>query len=709
MYDQHASSGHKPDPHGDHNHRKHEHSAGETPPASGHSGHDHQEDGHASHGGHGHHSPEMFRRRFWVALILTIPVLLYSHHIQSWFRFSPPPFAGSEHLPAVLGIIIFFYGGSVFLRGAAAELGKKEPGMMTLIALAISVAFGYSLAVTLGVPGEAVYWELATLVTIMLLGHWVEMAAVQRAGAALQELAKLLPDLAQRIVDGEVEEVPVGLLEVGDVVLVRPGGQVPSDGQVMEGESEVDESMLTGESRPIAKGPDDTVIAGTVNGAGSLRVRVEKTGAATTLAGIMRLVEQAQSSRTRTQALADRAAYWLVLVAITAATVTALAWSAAGAESTFILERVVTVLIIACPHALGLAIPLVIAIATSLSAQNGLLVRDRLALEAARNINCVVFDKTGTLTRGEQALKEVFAVEPFSEEQVLSYAAAAEADSEHMIARGLLQAVKERGLNPPSASDFLALAGRGVHARVEEKDVYVGGPHILDYLEREARQTLREEVERAEQAGQSALYVIVDDEVIGLFIMTDVVRAESYEAVQALQGQGIEVMMLTGDSAGVAASVAEELGIRQYFAGVLPDEKADYVARLQDQGYRVAMVGDGVNDAPALARADVGVAIGAGTDIAVESAGIILVRNDPRDIARLVQLSHATYRKMVQNLVWAVGYNIVAIPLAAGILAPVGFILPMAVGAVVMSASTIIVALNAQLLRKLDLQTLPAK
>lgn len=658
---------------------------------------------HESHGDHGHHSPEMFRSRFWISLILTIPVLLYSHHIQMWFGFVPPQFYGAGYIPFVLGTFIFFYGGSVFIKGAVAELQSRKPGMMTLISLAISVAFLYSIMVTLGIPGEELYWELATLVTIMLLGHWLEMRAVQGASGALQELATLLPDKAHRLVNGDLEEVEIHALDPGDLVLVRPGDRVPIDGTVEQGESYINESMITGESKPVHKGEGGQVVAGTLNEDGSLRVRVEKTGKETTLAGIMHLLEEAQSSSTRSQALADRAAFWLVLLAISAAGITALAWTMAQAGATFTLERVVTVLIIACPHALGLAIPLVVAISTTLSAKNGLLVKNRLALEDARNINCVVFDKTGTLTKGEQVVASIYTVESVEENDLLRYAAAAEADSEHMIARGVLQAAEEKNLTYPEASSFKALPGRGVYAEIEDKQVYVGGPNLLEHLQLQIPQDLADLADEAEQQGQSILFVVIEGKVAGFLVMEDVVREESREAVAALNDRGIRVVMLTGDSEAVAQRAAQELGIDQYFAEVLPQYKADKIEQLQKEGYRVAMVGDGVNDAPALALADVGVAIGAGTDIAVESAGIILVRNDPRDVIRLFRLSQATYRKMIQNLGWAVGYNILAIPLAAGILAPIGFILPMAVGAIVMSASTIIVAFNAQLLRRLDL------
>ncbi len=669
---------------------------------SGHQEHDDQGD-HSGHEGHAAHSPEMFRKRFWVTLILTIPVLIYSHHIQMWLRFSPPHFPGSSYIPFVLGTVIFFYGGSVFLKGGWDEITSRRPGMMTLISLAITVAFTYSLLVTFGLPGEELYWELATLVAVMLLGHWVEMNAVQGAQGALKEMARLLPDKAWLITDSGEKEVPVSSLKTGDLILIRPGAQVPADGKVTQGETRVNEAMLTGESSPIPKKSGDQVIAGSVNQGGSLRVKVENIGEETVLAGIMRLVEQAQSSRSRAQFLADRAAFWLVLIALTAAGITALAWGITPAQGTFVMERVVTVLVAACPHALGLAIPLVIAISTYLSARNGLLVKDRLALEEARSLNCVVFDKTGTLTRGEQGVVGIYPASGHSEDRVLELAAAAEADSEHMISRGILKSAREREITIPKVSDFQALAGRGVKARLDGQDIYVGGPNLLDFLELKADPSWDKIVEEANNSGQSTVFVIEDHKIVGIILIADVIREESQEAVKALKNRGIQVVMLTGDSHGVAKKVSEELGIERYFAGVLPQHKASKIEQLQQEGYKTAMVGDGINDAPALAVADVGIAIGAGTDVAVESAGIVLVKNDPRDVVKLIHLSSATYKKMIQNLVWAAGYNVAIIPLAAGVLAPIGFILPMAVGAMVMSASTVIVALNAQLLRRLDL------
>jgi P-type Cu2+ transporter len=681
------------DPHSDHhgdNHGKGEH---RQPDDRMHSNHD--------HGDHDAHSPEVFLKRFWLVFILTVPVLAYSHHIQSWFNFHPPHFPGADHIPFILGTVIFFYGGMVFLRGGLSELQQKKPGMMTLISLAISVAFIYSLLATFGLAAEELYWELATLVAIMLLGHWLEMSSIKGASGALQELANLLPDTAWLVTaDGE-KEVPIKTLQPGDKVLIRPGSQIPVDGTVLQGESYVNEAILTGESQPVHKHPGGRVIAGTFNEDGSLRIQVDKTAGNTTLAGILRLVRDAQSSHSQTQALADRAAFWLVIIAIGTALVTALAWVSAGAGTAFVMERVVTVLIIACPHALGLAIPLVIAISTTVAAQNGLLVKDRMALEEARLINCVVFDKTGTLTSGTLGLTGIYPLEDISQDELLKLAAAAESDSEHSVSRGILAAAREKALKPLTPSSFEALPGRGVKAVIEGKDVYVGGPNLLSYLNLDEARI--EHPAAITKSGHGLIYVVVEGRVKGILALTDTVRQESKDAVRALKAQGVKVVMLTGDSAQAAKEVADELGIDQFFAGVLPEDKSGKIRQLKEEGYTVAMVGDGVNDAPALAVADVGIAIGAGTDIAVESAGIILVKNDPRDVARLLKLSRSVYGKMLQNLAWATGYNLLALPLAAGVLAPAGFILPMAVGAVVMSASTIIVAVNAQLLRRLNL------
>jgi Cu2+-exporting ATPase len=651
----------------------------------------------------------MFARPFWISLVLTLPVLVYAELFQELLGYTAPQFPGSAYLEFVLGSIIYWYGGWVFLRGAGDDLRARTPGMMTLVALAISTAYFYSVAVTFGlVEGMPFYWELATLVTIMLLGHWMEMRAVGSAQSALNELAKLLRDMAERIVNSGTETVPISVLTNNDMVLVRPGASIPADGTVEEGDSQVNEAMITGESRPLHKHPGEDVIAGTVNGSGSLRVRVTKTGEQTALAGIMRLVAEAQNSRSRAQALADRAAYWLTFIALGVAVLTLIVWVAARGFDSFTLERVVTVLVVACPHALGLAIPLVIAISTALSAKSGILVRDRLALENARTVTTVVFDKTGTLTKGEQGLVGIATAAGMTEDDALANAAAIEGDSEHIIARALVTAAQSRSHALPPVSNFQALPGRGVQATVSGRTLQVGGPRLLERGNISAPGELAEQTRAWGTRGQTVVYLVEGARVLAAFALADVIRPESREAVATLKAQGIEVAMLTGDSEDVARWVATELGIDTYFAQVLPEHKAAKVKELQAHGKRVAMVGDGVNDAPALAQADVGIAIGAGTDVARASAGIVLVRNDPRDIARIIKLSRASYRKMVQNLAWAVGYNAIALPLAAGVLAGIGFVLPAWVGAVLMSLSTIIVAINAQLLRRLDLSDTPA-
>jgi P-type Cu2+ transporter len=681
---------------------------GRGPIASGGHGHSTRSTGthHGEHARHADHSEAMFRDRFWVALALTIPVLVYSDFIQHLLGFHPPTFPGSDWVGPVLGSVIYWWAGWPFLAGAAGELRARRPGMMTLVSLAISTAYFYSLALTLGlVAGMSFYWELATLVTIMLLGHWLEMRAVGSARSALNELAKLLPDLAERVVDGgRTEQVPVGALRDGDVVLVRPGTQIPADGQVEDGESQVDESMITGESRPVDKERGSEVIAGTVNGSGSLRVRITRTGDRTMLAGIMRLVAEAQGSRGRAQDLADRAAYWLTLVAIGVGLLTFVGWLLARGLDNYTLERVVTVLVVACPHALGLAIPLVVAISTTLSARNGILVRDRRALEEARTLDTVVFDKTGTLTAGRLGLVGIATAAGVAEAEALALAAAVEGDSEHPLARAVVAAARERGLPIPPVDDFQALPGRGVQARVGRRRLRVGGPRLLEQEGIAAPEALAQAARTWGERGQTAVYLVEDGRARAAFALADVIRPESRAAVETLRQQGLRVAMLTGDSEDVARWVAGELGIDSYFAQVLPEHKAEAVKRLQQGGRKVAMVGDGVNDAPALAQADVGIAIGAGTDVARASAGIVLVRDDPRDIARIIRLSRASYRKMVQNLAWAAGYNVLALPLAAGALAGVGLVLPAWVGAVLMSASTIVVALNAQTLRSLDLR-----
>lgn len=667
------------------------------PPHGGHGGHE----AHGEHDKHAGHSVEMFRRKFWLTLVLTIPTIVWGHMLTSLTGWHAPAFPGSRWIAPVFGTAVFLYGGIVFLRGAVQELRNRVPGMMTLIALAITVAFVFSAAVTLGFPGMPLWEELATLVTIMVLGHWIEMRSISQAQGALGELAKLLPNTAVRIAGERTEDVPVGELRDGDLVLVRPGAAVPADGEVVSGESSVDESMLTGESRPVKKREGGTVVAGTVNGEGSLRVRVTGTGDRTALAGIMRLVQQAQSSRSRAQALADRAAFALTIVAIVAGVVTLGAWLVLRpGDPAFAVERMVTVLVIACPHALGLAVPLVVAISTTLGARGGLLVRDRRGLEEARTLTAVVFDKTGTLTLGEHRVVDVATAEGLDADEALRLAAAVEGDSEHPVARAVVRSAEERGITPPPAEGFTALPGRGVRARVEGRALQVGGPNLLEAEGVAPPPELAEAAERAAQAGRAAVYLLEDGRALALFATADAVRPESAEAVRQLHERGMEVVMMTGDAQAVADAVARELGIDSVFAQVLPEHKADRIRELQARGKRVAMVGDGVNDAPALVSADVGVAIGAGTDVAVEAGDVVLVRSDPRDVVRIVDLSRATYRKMVQNLWWAAGYNIVAIPLAAGVAYRWGVILSPAVGAVLMSLSTVIVAINAQLLRR---------
>jgi len=660
---------------------------------------------HADHSGHVGHSAAMFARPFWISLILTIPVLIYSHMFQELLGYTAPRFPGSDYLPFVLGSIIYWYGGWVFLSSAVGELRNRAPGMMTLVALAISTAYFYSVAVTFGlVSGMDFYWELATLVTIMLLGHWMEMRAVGSAQSALNELAKLLPDTAERIINGRTEEVPVSVLRTNDLVLVRPGASVPADGEVVDGESQVNEAMITGESRPVHKRGGDDVIAGTVNGSGSLRVKITRTGENTALSGIMRLVAEAQNSRSRAQDLANRAAFYLTFVAIGVALLTLIGWTIARGFDNYTLERVVTVLVVACPHALGLAIPLVIAISTTLSARNGILVRDRLALEEARNLTTVVFDKTGTLTRGEQGLVGMVTTGTTSEDDALAVAAAIEGDSEHIVAQALRDAAQERNVVLPHVANFSSLPGRGVQAMVNGRTLKVGGPRLLEAERVTLPRELAEQTQRWGERGQTVVYLLDGQTVIAAFALADVIRPESRDAIATLRAQGVNVAMLTGDSEDVARWVAGELGIATYFAQVLPEHKSEKVRELQRSGAKVAMVGDGVNDAPALAQADVGIAIGAGTDVARASAGIVLVKNDPRDIARIITLSKASYRKMTQNLAWAIGYNAIALPLAAGVLAGIGLVMPAWVGGVLMSLSTIIVALNAQTLRGLQLQ-----
>jgi Cu2+-exporting ATPase len=672
-----------------------------------HAGHDmHGEHGdHSGHGDHSHHDPAMFKRKFWLSLVLTIPTLVFSTGLQDILGLGGPRFPGSEFIPAAFGVALFFYGGLVFLKGGLQELRARQPGMMTLISLAIVVAFGYSIAVTLGFDGMDFWWELATLITIMLLGHWVEMSAIMGAQNALGELAKLIPDEADLVHGDHVMPVPVSQLSVGDTVLVRPGAAVPADGEVVDGTSDVNESLLTGESTPVDKTVGSAVIAGSINGAGSLTVRVAKTGSDTALAGVMKLVADAQASKSGTQVLADRAAALLFYVALGAAIITLIVWSLISPDDpAFVIERVVTVLIIACPHALGLAIPLVAQLSTAIGAKRGLLVRSRAALEDARNIQVVLFDKTGTLTEGRQGVADLIPAAGTSQAELLTLAAAVESRSEHPIARAIVRAAAE-SIPAVSASvaDFGSLAGRGAHATVDGRVLTVASARVVGERGLAIDDAVAASSAAASAEGKTVVYVMSDTAVLGAIALADVIRAESAEAVATLTARGVRVAMLTGDSQEVAAFVAAKLGITEIFTEVLPGEKSDVVKRLQSGGTRVAMIGDGVNDAPALAQADVGIAIGAGTDVAIESAGIVLASSDPRGVADILTLSRATYRKMQQNLFWATGYNVVGIPLAAGVLFGAGVLLSPALGAVFMSASTIVVAVNAQLLRRLNL------
>ena len=664
---------------------------------------DHAAHGHGGHDKHAGHSPAMFRDRFWLSLVLTIPVVLTSDSIMEWFGYELD-FAGMKWVAPVLGTVVFFYGGLPFVKGAIAELRARQPGMMLLIGMAITVAFVASWIATLEIfELDEVWWELSLLIVIMLLGHWMEMRAIGQAQGALAALAELLPDEAERVSEsGEVQTVRIDELAVGDVVLVRPGGRVPADGTIVTGAAELDESMITGESRPVPRGEGERVIAASVATDSSIRVRVDAVGEDTALAGIQRLVAEAQESKSRTQVLADRAAALLFYVAVAVAAVTMAVWSLLG-QPDDALTRSVTVLIIACPHALGLAIPLVTSISTSKSARSGILVKDRLALEQMRNVDAVLFDKTGTLTKGEHAVTGVAAVDG-DDDGLLALAAAVESDSEHPLARAIVAAARDRSGQPPVASDFRAMSGRGVTAQVDGEQVAIGGPAMLRERGLQPPDALREAIAGWHDRGAAVLHVIRGDQIVGSLALEDQVREESRAAIEALHRRGVKVAMITGDAEQVAKAVAADLGIDEVFAEVLPEDKDSAVTDLQQRGHTVAMVGDGVNDAPALARADVGIAIGAGTDVAIESAGIVLASDDPRAVVAVQLLSRSSYRKMLQNLWWAAGYNLAAIPLAAGVLAWAGFVLPMAVGAVLMSLSTIIVAINAQFLRRIDLR-----
>jgi Cu2+-exporting ATPase len=658
--------------------------------------------GGGGHGTHDGHHVEMFRRRFWWSLVLTVPLVATSHMVMDWFGYELD-FPGIEWVGPVLGTILFLWGGKPFLTGGLREARARTPGMMLLIAMAITVAYIASMATSLGWFDLDFWWELGALISIMLLGHWQEMKALGQAQDALSALAALLPDEAERIgEDGTVGTVPSGALQAGDTVLVRSGGRVPADGQIIDGAAELDESMITGESRPVPKAAGDRVVAGTVSTDSAIRVRVTAVGDDTALAGIGRLVAEAQQSRSRSQVLADKAAALLFYVATAAAIVTAIAWLAVGDTDEAVL-RVVTVLVISCPHALGLAIPLTTSLSSAIGARNGILVKDRLALEASRTIDAVLFDKTGTLTRGEHAVVGVATVDGIDETELFRIAGGVESDSEHPLARAIIAAARERG-PIAEATGFRSLTGRGVEATIGGVTRAVGGPALLRDRGLQIPDELAGAVQSWQQRGAAVLHVVSDDTIIGSLALEDQIRPEARQAVDELKAQGVRVVMITGDARQVADAVGRDLGLDEVFAEVLPEDKAAKVAELQQRGLRVAMVGDGVNDAPALARADVGIAIGAGTDVAIESAGLILASSDPRGVVGIIRLARATYRKSLQNLVWAAGYNTIAIPLAAGALAWVGFSLSPAVGAALMSVSTIIVALNAQLLRRLDLR-----
>jgi len=667
------------------------------PERTGHGRH-HSVESSASHSGHSGHSDMVsdFRRRFWISLVLTIPVVLLSPMIQKRLGLERFAFSGQDWVQFVFASAVYFYGGWPFLSGLVAELRQRQPGMMTLIGLATSVAYFYSTAVVLGAPGEGFYWESATLIDIMLLGHWIEMRSVMGASRALEELVKLLPSHVHRLrKEGSTEDVPLSEIQKGDRILVKPGEKIGTDGVVVAGRSSVNEAMLTGESKPVEKGEGDAVIGGSINGEGALTMEVRKTGGETYLAQVIELVRKAQESRSRSQDLADRAARWLTIVALLAGGVTFAVWLLAGSSLSFAVERMVTVMVIACPHALGLAVPLVVAVSTALSAQSGFLIRDRAAFERARALQAVVFDKTGTLTEGRFGVTEIVRLGTFDENETLRLAASLESQSEHPIAAGIVRSAKERGLGSSTPGDFRAIPGRGAEARVEGRLVRVVSP---GYLIERGIPIPEERIGRLTSEGKTVVYVLVDDRLEGAIALADLVRPESRDALKDLKQMDIQTMMLTGDSTAVAAWVAGQLGLDEFFAEVLPDQKAAKIEEVKSRGLTVGMTGDGVNDAPALVEADVGIAIGAGTDVAIESADIVLVRSDPRDVASVVRLARATYHKMVQNLWWATGYNLIAIPLAAGVLARRGVLLSPALGAVMMSASTVIVAINAQLL-----------
>ncbi|HET9647393.1 MAG TPA: copper-translocating P-type ATPase [Microlunatus sp.] len=690
-HSEHAQSEHYHDQHEAHDTRA------ADPDQAHHEHHDHG--GHAGHGGHGDHAGQ-FRRLFWIMLVLAVPVIVFSPMFAMLLGYSLPAAGWVGWISPVLGTVMYAWGGRPFLTGAVSEIRSRQPGMMLLIGLAITVAFVASWGASLGLLHHELdfWWELALLIVIMLLGHWVEMRSLAQTTSALDSLAALLPDEAERVVGETTEAVPPTELRLGDIVVVRPGGRVPADGRIRSGTASMDESMITGESRPVRRGEGDLVVAGTVATDSGLRVEITAIGDDTALAGIQRLVTDAQNSSSRAQRIADRAAAMLFWFALGSGVITAIVWTAIGLPDQAVV-RTITVLVIACPHALGLAIPLVVAIATERAARGGVLVKDRLALEAMRTVDTVLFDKTGTLTKGQPTVTAIHTT-TLDENDLLTLAASAETDSEHPLARAIVAAAGDRGLSLRRADGFTSSPAIGVAATIDGRRVQVGGPQLL--TQEHANELDIAQDWRAD--GSIILHVVIDGQVVGALRLADEIRTESHAAVRALHDRDVQVVLITGDAEAVAAAVAAKLGVDRYFAGVRPEDKSAAVQQLQSEGRRVAMVGDGVNDAPALAQADVGIAIGAGTDVAIASAGVILASDDPRSVLSVIELSKASYRKMKQNLWWAAGYNLIAVPLAAGILAPIGLVLPMSVGAILMSLSTIVVALNAQLLRRLDLR-----
>lgn len=694
------------DEHQNHNHHAHDmenenhskmdhsnHSDQSSPEKMNHTKNDHSGHSRSEHEGH---TIEGFKKRFWISIVFTIPILILSPMIQHFLGLKEAlRFGGDIYALFALSSFVFFYGGYPFLKGLFDELKNRQPGMMTLIALAISVAYFYSSATVFGVKGEDFFWELATLIDIMLLGHRIEMKSIMGASKALEELAKLMPDEAHKINDdGSVIESPISELKHTDKLLIKPGEKIPADGKIYEGKTSINEAMITGESKPVAKGESDDVIGGSINGEGSIKIEVEKTGDETFLSQIVKLVREAQESKSKTQNLANRAAFWLTIVAITAGALTMFVWLMFTGESfNFALARTVTVMVIACPHALGLAVPLVVAVSTALSAKSGLLIRNRNAFEEARNIQAIIFDKTGTLTKGEFGVTETISFNGIDEKEILRYSAAVESESEHPIAKGIVNSTKEKF----DVKEFNSIPGKGAEGKVNGKIVKVVSPGYLDENKIEIQQ--KDKLEKLSTQGKTVVFVLIDNKLTGAIALADIIREESKEAIQQLKALGIKPMMLTGDNKQVAKWVADELELDEYFAEVLPDKKAEKVKEVQNRGLTVAMTGDGVNDAPALAQADVGIAIGDGTDVTVESADIILVKNNPKDVISLIKFSRATYKKMIQNLIWATGYNVIAIPLAAGVLYSAGIVLSPALGAVLMSLSTIIVAINAKLLK----------